>query len=242
MSVASKIELDFLPAAYRASLEKRRRVLLSLCGIGVILLAGTVGVIRQAWELAELLKLRESLRVGLPVLEKACQEEQEIKDRLAKGLAKANDVSVIRGGVPVGWLMYRIFLAVPPDDRLERIQIELERPQQKNVSLNIAAVEENAQTPDQIQRQLRESLDNLENSVYRVTITGQAAAVQDVQRFMENLRSSGIFDEIDLQNIDEVTGQGHKRIIQFSCECRLPYAVYRLPRHREIKKEIQNRP
>ncbi|MGB9689946.1 PilN domain-containing protein [Thermogutta sp.] len=241
MSIASRIELDFLPVAYRASLEKRRRAIICLCGIGVILLAGTVGVVRQAWQLAELLRLRDSLRIGLPVLEKARQEEQEITDRLAKGLAKAQDVSVISGGVPVGWLMYRIFLAVPHDNRLEAIRLQLERPQRENASVNMASAGESAQTPDQLQRQLRESLDSLENSVYRVAITGQAALVQDVQRFMENLRSLGIFNEIDLQTIDEVNGQDGKSIIQFSCECRLPYAVYRLPRHQEVKEVEMDR-
>lgn len=242
MSVASRIELDFLPAAYRALLEKRRRVLVSLCGIGVILLAGTIGVVRQAWQLAELLRLRETLRVGLPVLEKACQEEQEVKDRLVKALAKANDVSVIRGGVPVSWLIYRIFRAVPADDRLERIQIQLEQPQQKSLLLNATPVEENNQTPERFERQLRESLDRLENAVYRVTITGQTAVVQNVQRFMENLRGIGIFEAIDLQTIDEVNGQSNKRIIQFSCECRLPYPVYRLSDRREIKEIQAHRP
>lgn len=226
MATPQALEFDFLPASYRASLEGRRRTLICLGGILVILAVGGLGLARQAVVLGQLLNLRRSLQAGLPGLEKAVREEQELAVRLAQATEKAESVVPILGGVPLQWVVLNVLRAVPENTVLERLTLELEEPTSTEPLAGPAAPAEG--TSDQQEARLKQLLQRLDGATLKLSVSGQAPGMQDIQTFLGNLRATNLWQNLELERIEEVQAAERNPALRFVAVGRTPYQLYRL--------------
>lgn len=228
MATPRTLEFDFLPESYRASLESRRRAVIFIGGILLIVAVGGIGIARQVVVLTQLLHLRHSLRTGLPGLEKAVREEQELAAQLARATEKAESVAPILGGLPLHWLFFNLLKSVPENTMLERLAVELEEIQTTNDTSGLSTAPSEVGS-DQDQARLKQLLRGLDEATLKVTVSGQALRMQEIQTFLKNLRGTNLVQSLELERIEEVPVPGRNPVLRFDLVGRMPYQVYRLP-------------